>query len=218
MIIKAKPLPRSVFRFLGFFLLPMLRRRFNKEFINHIELKPSNAYSYLLMCNHFGFWDGLFAQYLFHYVLSKQQPLRAMYVMSVKKQMEKKWWLRYTGSFSVDPGKRSVKESLEYAAELLNTPGNVLLYYPQGNLESAYVRQIVFQEGVYEIVTGIKGDCQLLWCTILTEYFESLRPSVYFNFLDCGTNREFNFEALKKQVNGFHNQSIKANFRFTEEP
>ncbi|HVS93396.1 MAG TPA: 1-acyl-sn-glycerol-3-phosphate acyltransferase [Mucilaginibacter sp.] len=181
------------------------------------ELKPSATHSYLLMCNHFSFWDGLFAQYLFLYVLNKQQPLKAMYVMSVKKQMEMKWWLRYIGSFSVEPGKRSVRESLEYAAEVLNTPGNVLLYYPQGNLESVHIRHIVFQDGVYEIITRVKGDCQLLWCSILTEYFESLKPSVYFNFLDCGTNREFDFETLTKQVNEFHNQAIANNFRFTEE-
>ncbi|MBS1503902.1 MAG: 1-acyl-sn-glycerol-3-phosphate acyltransferase [Bacteroidetes bacterium] len=217
MIIKAKPLPLPVFKFLGFFIFPILRRRFNKEFIKSAELKPSATHSYLLMCNHFSFWDGLFAQYLFLYVLNKQQPLKAMYVMSVKKQMEMKWWLRYIGSFSVEPGKRSVRESLEYAADVLNTPGNVLLYYPQGNLESAHIRHIVFQDGVYEIITRVKGDCQLLWCSILAEYFENLKPSVYFNFLDCGTNREFDFETLKKQVNKFHNQAIANNFRFTEE-
>jgi hypothetical protein len=50
--------------------------------------------------------------------------------------MEKKWWLRHLGSFSVDPGKLSVNESLAYAAEILNEPGNLLLFFPQGNLES----------------------------------------------------------------------------------
>lgn len=218
MIIKARPLPVSILKFLAFFIFPLLRRRFNKEFIRPAEMRPSGSYSYLLMCNHFGFWDGLFAFYLFLYVLNRQQPLKAMYIMSVKKQMEKKWWLRYIGSFSVEPGKRSVNESLDYAAEVLNTPGNVLLFYPQGNLESAHIRHIVFNEGVYEIVTRIKGDCQLLWCSILTEYFESLKPSLYFNFLDCGTNREFDFQVLKRQVNEFHNRSIKDNFRFTQEP
>jgi len=131
--------------------------------------------------------------------------------------MEKNWWLKYSGSFSVEPGKRSIDESLEYAATLLNEPGNLLIYYPQGNLESAYVRQIEFKDGIYEIATRTKGDCQLIWSTVLLEYFESTKPSVYFNLLDCGTNREFDFEQLKNKVNAHHLKAIEKNIRFTKE-
>jgi hypothetical protein len=120
------------------------------------------------------------------------------------------------GSFSIDPGKASVNESLDYAAEVLNTPGNLLLYYPQGNLESQHIRHIVFKEGIGEIVTRIKGNCQLIWCSTIIEYFESLKPSIYFNMLDCGTNHEFYFGKLKDKVNQFHNEAIKENVRFTK--
>jgi len=139
-------------------------------------------------------------------------------MMSVKKQMEKNWWLKHTGSFSVEPGTRSVAESLDYAASLLNQPGNVLLYYPQGNLESMGIRYIEFKDGIYEIVRRIKGNCQLIWSSNLIEYFESTKPSVYFNLLDCGTNHDFDFEALKQKVNVHHLKALKKNIRFTKEP
>ncbi len=138
--------------------------------------------------------------------------------MSLKKQMEKKWWLKYCGSFSVTPGTWSVRESLAYAAELLNVPGNILIYYPQGNLESSHIRHIEFKDGVYEIVQHIKGDCQLIWSSNIIEYFESLKPSAYLNLLDCGTSSEFNFEGLKAKVNEFHLRAIQKNVRFTVEP
>ena len=63
----------------------------------------------------------------------------------------------------------------------------------------------------------IKGNCQLIWSSNIPEYLESLKPSIYFNMLDCGTNHTFNLEKLKKQVNDHHLKSMKKNFRFSEE-
>jgi hypothetical protein len=192
------------------------RRRFNKMVLGDIEIKPNH--SYILMCNHFGFSDGFFAYYLCLKFINKKQKLKRIYTMSVKKQMEKNWWLKYSGSFSVDPGTRSVNESLNYAASILNEPGNILIYYPQGNLESQYIRHIEFKDGIYEIVTRTKGNCQLIWSSNLLEYFESTKPSTYFNLLDCGTNHDFDFEALKQKVNEHHLRAMKKNVRFTKEP
>jgi hypothetical protein len=215
MIIEAKPIPYRFYRLLMRPVLWLFRQRFNKMIISEIHIKP--GHSYLLMTNHFGFFDGFFAYYLCLNYIGKKQKLKGLYSMSVKKQMEKKWWLKYAGSFSVDPGKRSVGESLNYAAKLLSEPGNVLIFYPQAELESMYVRHIDFKDGLYEIVTRTEGDCQIIWSSVLTEYFEGFKPSVYFNLLDCGTNKPFNFEALKKKINAHHLQSIKNNIRYTKE-
>jgi len=215
MIIKAKPIPFALYRFLLWPVLWFSRKRFNKMIINDIDIKP--GHSYILMTNHFGFFDGFFAYYLCFNYINKKQKLKGLYSMSVKKQMEKKWWLKYAGSFSVDPGKKSVAESLSYAASRLNEPGNLLIFYPQGELESAYVRHIDFKDGLYEIVTRTKGNCQLIWSSILTEYFEGYKPSVYFNLLDCGTNKDFDFEVLKRTINTHHLNAIKRNIRYTKE-
>ena len=217
MIIKAKPLPVFFMKCCASFIGWGFKRRFNKIIINsNIVIKPNS--SYLLLCNHFSFWDGFFAIYLSFKLIDKQQPLKGLYTMSVKKQMEKKPWLKYFGSFSVAPGTRSIDESLDYAASILNEPGNILVYYPQGNLESIHIRHILFKDGVYEIVTRTQGDCQLIWTSNLIEYFESLKPSLYFNLLDCGTNKGFDFEDLKTKINRFHLQSMKKLVRFTDEP
>lgn len=216
MMIKAKPLPLFFIRWGALFLMWFVRRRFNKMVLNDIEIKP--GHSYILMCNHFGFLDGFFAYYLCFKFIDKKQKLKGLYTMSVKKQMEKKPWLKYTGSFSVDPGKRSVRESLDYAAELLNTPGNLLIFYPQAELESSHIRHIEFKDGIYEIISKVKGDCQLIWNSVMLEYFESLKPSAYFNTLDCGDNHDFDFEELKQKVNDHHLQSMRKLVRYTREP
>ena len=214
MIIKAKQIPWLI-KVSGKILTWFLRRRFNKMVINEVDVKP--GHSYLLMCNHFSFWDGFWAAYLCWNAIHKKQEMKGFYIMVLKKQMQMNPWLKYFGCFSVAPGTTTVNESLEYAAELLNTPGNLLLMYPQGNLESNHVRDIVMKDGINQIIPQIKGDCQLIWSSNLIEYFESLRPSVYFHMLDCGTNHDFDFKRLGTQINAHHKAAIKKQFRFTED-
>jgi hypothetical protein len=215
MIIKSKPLPFFLLKMAGYLVERVLKSRLNKLVINPIEIKP--GHSYILLCNHFGFGDGFLGFYLAWKVILKQGQMKRLYIMSVKKQMQKNRWLRYCGSFSVEPGKVSIRESFAYAAEQLAEPGNLLLFFPQGNLESCHIRSIKFQEGIAEIIPLIKGNCQIIWTSNIIEYFESLSPSVYFNMLDCGTNHNFDFDTLKQQVNRHHLQSIKQNIRFTDE-
>jgi hypothetical protein len=215
MIIEAKRIPwlmKVSGKFLGWFL----RRRFKKLVIREADIK--SGHSYLLMANHFSFWDGFWAGYLAWNVIHKQCGLNGFYIMVLKKQMQMNPWLKYFGCFSIAPGTTSVNESLDYAAELLSKPGNLLIMYPQGNLESNHVREIVMKDGISHIIPQIKGDCQLLWSTNLIEYFESLKPSVYFHMLDCGTNHDYDYERLGREINTHHRSAIQKQFRFTDEP
>lgn len=213
MIIKKKNMPFGFIKFAGSVVKLFLKIRFNKLIIRHIPIKPKH--SYLLMCNHFGFGDGFLAYFLSFSAIYPE--FNNMNIMSLKKQLQKNPWLRYFGSFSIDPGKASVAESIAHAAEILSKPGNLLLFYPQGNLESQHVRTVAFQEGIKEIIPKIKGDCQIIWSSNIIEYFESLTPSIYFNMLDCGTNHDFNFEELVEKVNQHHKASFQKNIRYTIE-
>ena len=216
MIIKSKPLPLFWLKVGGYLLTKFFGIfYFNKLVIRPVDIKPDH--SYILSLNHFSFGDGFLGFYLAYQVLIKQGKMKRLYIMSLKKQMEMKWWLKYLGSFSVEPRKLSVRESLAYAAEILNEPGSLLLFFPQGNLESCHIRNIQFEDGIAEIAPQIKGKCQLLWSSNIIEYFESIRPSVYFDMLDCGTNEDFDFDRLQQEVNKHHLESIKQNIRFTKE-
>jgi 1-acyl-sn-glycerol-3-phosphate acyltransferase len=216
MIIKSKPLKPFFFKLWAGILGPALKLFVNKTVINNINTKP--GHSYILMCNHFSFADGFLAYYLCNKAFWGKNKMQRLYIMSLKKQMQKNKWLQYVGSFSIEPGRRSVQESFNYAAEVLSTPGNLLLFFPQGNLESQHITHIHFEEGLKEIVPLIKGPCQLIWCSTVLEYFESLKPTVHYNLLDCGTNERFDFDALKEQVNTFHLNTLNKYVRFTKKP
>ncbi|WP_442794329.1 1-acyl-sn-glycerol-3-phosphate acyltransferase [Pelobium manganitolerans] len=215
MIIKAKSYPRPIFLMGAKFISWVVKRRFNKLSIDKIAIKPNH--SYLLMCNHFSFIDGFLANYLCVNLINKQQPIKGIYIMVLKKQMQMNPWLRFLGCFSVSPGKANVNQSLDYAAQKLNEPGNVVIMFPQGNLESCHVRKIETKEGINHIISNTKNNCQLIWSSNLVEYFESTKPSVYFHPLDCGTNTGFEFEKLKQQINKHHQQALKSQLRFTFE-
>lgn len=216
MIIKAKPLKPFFFKFAAFILNLFIKARYNKQVIHPIDIKP--GHSYILMCNHFSFADGFFAYYLCNKAFWGSNKMRQLYIMVLKKQMQKNKWLQHVGCFSVDPGRRSIQESFNYAAEVLSTPGNLLLFYPQGNLESHHITHIHFEDGLKEIVPLIKGPCQLIWCSNIIEFFESTKPSIHYNMLDCGTNKDFDFDALKSKVNTFHLNTLNKYVRFTQQP
>jgi hypothetical protein len=215
MIIKPKLLPRSIFIVSAKLLFWFMKKRFNKLIIHDVPLQTDC--SYLLMCNHVGFWDGFWASYLSYFAIDKKQKLKGFYNMILKKQLQKNPWMKYFGSFSIVPHSKTSLESLTYAAEILSRPGNLLLMFPQGNLESQYVRNIEFKDGINKLLPMINGKCQILWSSNLTEYFESIKPSVYFHMLDCGTNETYNINDLKAKVNTHHQQAIQKQFRFTTE-
>ena len=216
MIIKANPLRFKYLLMVGGLLAWLFSWRFNKMKIEEVTILKNH--SYILMCNHFSFWDGFWAGYLCLKSICKQESnVNGFYIMILEKQLAKNKWVTRLGCFSIAPGTKTVNESLDYAASILDIPGNIFLMYPQGNLESNHVRNITLKPGVEEITKRIKGNCQLLWSTNLIEYFESLKPSVYFHMLDCGTNHEFNFEELRANINRHHKAAIQKQFRFTME-
>lgn len=215
MIIKAKPIPFFLFKWGALFIFWLFRPKFNKVIIQPCAIKEHH--SYLLMCNHFSFWDGFWAWYLTLKAIDSQQKVRAFYIMILEKQLRKNQFLRFFGCFSIAPGMVSIKESLDYAAEVLETKGNVLLMYPQGVLESHYVKKMVVKEGIAEIINRVKGNCQLLWSSNFVEFFESFKPSIYFKMLDCGSNKDFDIDEFTAKINEHHQQGMLQQYRFTKD-
>ncbi|QKJ32355.1 1-acyl-sn-glycerol-3-phosphate acyltransferase [Mucilaginibacter mali] len=169
---------------------------------NTIDIKP--GHSVLLLCNHFSWWDGFWSDWITAKVLHHK-----FHIMMQHDHIEARKWLRYMGGFSIDRHSKEVITSLNYTAELLNDPNNMVTVFPQGELVSNHATGINIERGIAHIVKKIKGDCQIIYYSAFIEYFESFKPSVYFHLLDCGTNRDFDFERLKAQINEHHKKSLE---------
>lgn len=185
---------------------PYLAYRLRKAFkvLKHNEIKVLPSHSILLLCNHFSWWDGFFAGHLtqtyFH---------RDFYIMMQEDHIKKRMFFNLLGGFSINRKSKEVIKSLQYTAELLNDPKNLVAVFPQGALESNHIEDINIERGIDYIIKKIKGDCQIIYYSAFIEYFESLKPSVYFHFLDCGTNHNFDYEKVKELINEYHKKALK---------
>ena len=186
-------------------MAPYVAYRIRNAFklFQHTPVEIKSGHSVLLLCNHFSWWDGIWAGHLTYRHLG-----RKFHIMMQEDHLLQRPYFRHVGGFSVNPKSREVVQSLNYTAELLSNPANLVTMFPQGELVSNHATNIHLEKGVAHIVKKVKGNCQIIYYTALIDYFESLKPSVYLHLLDCGTNQDFDFERLKKQINSFHQQAL----------
>jgi 1-acyl-sn-glycerol-3-phosphate acyltransferase len=183
-----------------------LAYRLGKAFkvLKHDEVEVLPGHSILLLCNHFSWWDGFFAGHLAQTFLD-----RDFYIMMQEHHLQKRMFFSRVGGFSINRKSKEVVKSLQYAARLLDNPNNLVTVFPQGTLESNHIDEINIERGIDYIVKKIKGDCQIIYYSAFVEYFESLRPSVYFRFLNCGTNHDFDFQKVKAMIDTHHKKALK---------
>jgi 1-acyl-sn-glycerol-3-phosphate acyltransferase len=149
----------------------IVSRHFHEILFNTIEVDPDK--SVLLIANHFSFWDSLIL-----YIINQKLLKKQFHVMVREDTTLHLKYLKYGGAFSVRKRSRDVIESLDYAAELLNDPQNLVLIFPQGKLYSNFVNQINFEKGMMKIIEKSRGKFQLVFATTFIQYFKHKKQSV----------------------------------------
>lgn len=152
-----------------------VNRHFQELLFNEIQV--DNDRSVLLIANHFSFWDGLIL-----YIVNKKLLKKKFHVMILEDTARREGMLRYAGAFSVSKNSRDILQSLNYAAQLLHKPGNLVLMFPQGKLYSNFVKNIHFEKGLQRIISKADGKFQLVFAATFVQYFKHKKPSatVYF--------------------------------------
>ena len=87
-------------------------------------------------------------------------------------------------------------QSLDYAAELLNDPQNLVLIFPQGKLYSNFVNTIQFEKGVTRVMEKAAGKFQLLFAATFVQYLEHKKPTATV-YLQVEPSQNKSFEDLK---------------------
>lgn len=126
----------------------------------------------LLISNHFSFWDGFI-----HIMLNRRTFKRKVNIMMLHEQLSKRKFLRYTGAFSIDKGNRGVIEGLRHSVELLKDKNNMLLMFPQGEIQSLYTRNFTFERGL-EFIVRNSPDIQILFNINLINFFSDRKPTL----------------------------------------
>lgn len=170
--------------------------KFSKIIISEVP-KINNEVATLLLMNHFSFNDGPMMHYLCRKVLKK-----TFKVMVLEEQMLLFKPLKYVGCFSVNKKSRTLVESLDYAASLLNENRNMLGIFPQGGVFSLHLDKVHFENGLDRILKKKKADIQVVFTVVLLDFLAGFKPKAYVYFEDYVG--EQNPEKMEKAYNVFY--------------
>ena len=174
---------------LHYYVKWIVNRHFHELKFNSVNVDPNK--SILLIANHFSFWDSLILYMVCCKLLKKN-----FYVMAREDTTVKFQYVKYGGAFSINKQSRDMLQSLDYAAELLNSPRNLVLIFPQGKLYSNFVNTVQFEKGIARIMEKAEGKFQLLFAATFVQYLKHKKPTatVYLQVEPSGGK---SFEDLK---------------------
>jgi hypothetical protein len=121
---------------------------------------------------------------------------KKFHVMAREDTTIKFQYLKYGGTFSINKQSRDMLQSLDYAAELLNDPQNLVLIFPQGKLYSNFVNAIQFEKGITRVIEKAEGKFQLLLAATFVQYLKHKKPTATV-YLQAEPSKGKSFEDLK---------------------
>ena len=157
--------------FFHHYILRIVKANFRQ--VNYNDVAVDSSKSVLLLANHFSWWDGFLMYQLNHKLFKKQ-----FHVMVIADTMQKVSFFKYMGAFSVAKNSREILTSLDYAAELLNNPDNLVLIFPQGKLYSNFTDEVTFEKGLARIMQSAAGKYQTVLAATFIEGLQYKKPSV----------------------------------------
>jgi len=201
MIIKARHHP-VIDPFFTWYVKRTVKRHFQEvNFINRFEDKGLPV---LLIANHMSWWDGMWLR-----VFNEKYLGRKFNFMMLEDQLRKHWYFQYIGGFSVQKGSRTVVQSLEHAAWLLGNNDNLVLMFPQGEIQSMHTGTYHFDKGIEAILSRTKTEIQVLMTVNLVEYFSQKKPSL-FSYTDELDQAVITHEQIEEAYNDFYRDCVTA--------
>lgn len=128
--------------------------------------------------------------------------------MMLEDQLRKYWFFNYTGGFSVNKKSRSVVETIDYTRELLSDSKNMVLLFPQGEIESMHNQKIVFENGLERILKDKEGKVQIVFLANLVDNFSDRKPGIYFYIEEC-CETIFTSANIQNQYHAFYCRCIE---------
>lgn len=170
------------------------------EVIYTNTLQPDNR-SILLIPNHFSWWDGFFAWRINQQILKKN-----FHIMMLEQELSKRLFFSRVGAFSVNLQSRSIIDSIDYAANLLSNPNNMVTMYPQGKLGSQHLWEVQFRKGIERILQKA-NNTRVVLAVFLVDYYGNRKPTVTVRLKDY--NGSFSMHEIENAYNSLLMESIQ---------
>jgi len=207
MIIKAKH-NFIIYHFFKWYANWIIKRHFST--IRIIGNFHEKNHSVLLISNHISWWDGFWAEYINQNVLH-----RKFHFMMLEKQLRKYWVFNYTGGFSVNKKSKSILETLNYTSELLNDRKNMVLVFPQGEIQSMHNQNIEFEKGIERILKNKGNTVQVVFMANLIDYFSNRKPGIYFHIQEY-LQATSDGKSMHESYNTFYAESVENQKNFNK--
>jgi hypothetical protein len=133
--------------------------------------------------------------------------------MMLEEQLRKYWFFNYTGGFSVNKKSKSIIETLNYTRDLLCDNKNLVMIFPQGEIQSMHNQTFVFEKGLERIIKNKDNPIQIVFLANLVDYFSNPKPGIYLYLFEYpGANLDL--ETLQNSYNEFYRQCVEKQKQF----
>jgi 1-acyl-sn-glycerol-3-phosphate acyltransferase len=200
LILKAKH-NAVIYPFFKWFIRFKINRNFNPVKITS-EIIEKNL-PVLLITNHNSWWDGLWVEYV-----NQQIFKRKYHFMMLEDQLRKFWFFNYTGGFSVRKNSKSIIETLDYTRQLLTNKNNLVLMYPQGEIQSMHEPVFKFERGLEHILKKMENPVQVVFMVSLVDYFSNPKPGLFL-YLKEFDGMDFKTETILLKFNRFYADCVE---------
>lgn len=156
------------------YITRLLKQNFNR-FLQTNEFPNVNKESALIITpNHFSWWDGFFAAYYADKIIH-----RKIHLLMLEEQLKRYWFFNKVGAYSINiSNPKSMIETINYTADVLNDKNNFVVYYPQGKIESYDKRPPTLKEGIIKVVERIKIPTEILPVIFKIVYSTNKQPDI----------------------------------------
>lgn len=188
-----------------------LDRKFKQRFssVNYFfDGKIDENKSLLVIGNHATWWDGFIMWQMNRNILHKR-----FYAMMLETQLKRFWYFKKIGCFSINPGSKSVLESLKLGADLLRNKENMLLFYPQGRFFSLFDENLKFNKGV-DFLLNSGGQADILLYALFTDYGSNELPylNIYLKLIQGESHLKY--AELEREYRTFYFASKEKHIQF----
>lgn len=183
-MIKAKHNKAAKFLF-DFYLKRLLKSSFNEFYLTESFPEIDKTKGLLITPNHFSWWDGFFIYWVLNKLLK-----RKIFIMMLEDQLKKYWFFNYLGCYSINlQDVKSSISSLRYTLDILSDNRNVVVIYPQGEIQPYEKRPIELKGGIDFLANKTEKDFSILTAAFKIHYSEKRLPTVYAGFSETiGSN------------------------------
>jgi 1-acyl-sn-glycerol-3-phosphate acyltransferase len=161
-----------------FYVPRILKSNFQHFYLTNEYPQIPNDEGLIITPNHFSWWDGFFIDYTLSHFSD-----RKIYMLMLEEQLKRYWFFQKVGAFSINPEKpQTIKTTFDYIKEVIGEPKNVLLFYPQGEIEDYVKRPLKVKEGLKTILNMTQSKVNILPVAFKIKYGDTKKPDLLVRF------------------------------------